>query len=290
MSRRDLAGPFLVLGGTALITGASSGLGAEFARQLGARNVNLVLVARRAGRLEQLAHDVRADSGVEVTCIDLDLIPRDAAESLHAELARRGIAVDLLVNNAGFGTLGDVVDTDPATLDDVIALNVTALTALSRRFGGDMVASRRGAVVNVASLTALLPAPHMAVYGATKAYVQSFTQALDAEFRPHGVAALTVLPGPTRTEFFDRSGGKVGPDSAYLTPAVVVSATLRALDRSRPPLVVVPGRGNAFSAPLLGRMPRRLGLSLSERMMRIGLDMAAKDAATAADGSSRRRQ
>ncbi|WP_374975663.1 SDR family NAD(P)-dependent oxidoreductase [Microbacterium trichothecenolyticum] len=281
MPRPEPAGPFLVPGGTALITGASSGLGAEFARRLGRRGLSLVLVARRTDRLEALASEIRADARVDVTVIGCDLIPPGSAATLHAQTRRRGIAVDLLVNNAGFGTLGDVIDTNPESADDVIGLNVTSLTGLSQRFASDMVANRRGAIVNVASLAALLPAPHMAVYGATKAYVESFTQALHAELAPHGVAALTVLPGPTRTEFFDRSGGRIGPDSAYLTPAAVVSATLRALDKPRVPLAVVPGRGNAFAAPVMGRLPRRLGLVLSEKMMRLGLDISEKDASSA---------
>ncbi|QKJ18167.1 SDR family NAD(P)-dependent oxidoreductase [Microbacterium hominis] len=277
MSRHtDRAPALLAPGSTALVTGASSGLGEEFAVQLAGRGLDLVLVARRAERLHALADRIAAEYGRRVTVMPFDLSVAGAASALHAETAARGLPIDVLINNAGSGTLADVVVTDPAALDDVIGLNVTALTGLSRLFGGDMARRGRGALVNVASLAALLPAPHMAVYGASKAYVHSFTQAIDAELRPAGVIALTVLPGPTRTEFFDRSGGRIGPDSAYLTPSVVVASTLRALDRPKPPIAVVPGRGNAFAAPLMARLPRRLGLSISGRMMALGLDIAAK--------------
>lgn len=261
---------------TAVVTGASSGLGAEFARQLSARGTDLILVARREERLVSLANELRSPR-CRVDVIVQDLSASGAGETLHHEIRSLGRPVRLLINNAGSGTLGDVVDTSVADLDAQIQLNVTSVTTLSRLFSADFVSAGAGTVVNIASLAALLPAPHMAVYGATKAYVHSFTEALSVELSGTGAHAVVVDPGPTRTEFFDASGGRIGPDSAFATVEQVVAATLRALDRRRVPRVVVPGRGNAFSAPILSRLPRGLGLTLSERLNRLGLEIAARE-------------
>ncbi|WP_159501929.1 SDR family oxidoreductase [Microbacterium sp. 18062] len=258
----------LIPGTTALVTGASSGLGVEFATRLARRKIDLVLVARREDRLQELAGRLRADTGVDVTVLPRDLSDPGAGAALHAEVAERGLTIGTLVNNAGFGLRGDVIDSDPDRLDEMVRLNVGALTALVRAFVPDMVRRRSGAIVNLASMAALAPIPHMAVYSATKAYVLHLTEALANELRGTGVTALAVSPGPTRTEFFDVAGGSIGSDGVYLTAEQVVDATLRALDRRRPPAQVVPGRGHAAVAALTRLLPRRALVAASGRLMR----------------------
>lgn len=253
---------------TALVTGASAGLGREFARQLALRGHDLVLVARRRDRLDDLAEELRQATGSEVTVIVQDLAEPAAAATLHSTVTELGIRIDLLINNAGIGTTGDLLETDPDRLDQLVSLNITTLTGLSRRFGADMVTVGRGTILNIASLAAVMPTPHMAVYGASKAYVLNVTLALEAELWGSGVRAIPVLPSATRTEFA-ASGGKVpGPEQLHADPTVVVGQILAALDRKKPPLMIVPGRGNALMAPILARLPRRLGLTLLKRVMR----------------------
>jgi short-subunit dehydrogenase len=162
---------------TTIVTGASSGLGAEFARQLAARGSNLVLVARRAERLESLADALARAHGVTVTVIARDLGQPDAGRTLRAELDSRDIRVTGLVNNAGFGTHNDFTDEDPSRLQDMIALNVSALVDLTRAFIEPLTSADTGVLINVASLLGFQPTPYLSVYGATKAFVLSFTEA-----------------------------------------------------------------------------------------------------------------
>jgi short-subunit dehydrogenase len=251
-------------GTTALITGASSGLGAEFARSLAARGADLVLVARRADRLEDLARAVRAEHGVQVRVLPADLAVPGAGAALRAELA--GVHVDTLVNNAGFGHFGDLVDTDPAVAADMVQLNVATLVDLTRAFLPDLLAGR-GALVNIASTAAYQPTPHLAVYGATKAFVLSFTEAIAAEVRGSGLRVLSLAPGATRTEFFDVAGrdAQVG---RMQEAADVVGLAMRALDRRRTPASIVSGGANRLMAASAGLSPRRVTLAVSDRLMR----------------------
>lgn len=258
--------PPLSRGRRALITGASSGIGAELAGQLAERGLDLVLVARREDRLEELARRIRAASSVEVVVIALDLGESDAAERLHARTV--GLRVDVLVNNAGVGTDADVIDTPPERLDELLRLNVLALTGLTRRYAADMIEYGVGLIVNVSSVAAAIPTPHMAVYSASKTYVASFTQALDVELAGTGVRAITLMPGATRTEFGAHGGRIPGPDSMHASPADVVDAVLRALDKHDPASVVVHGRANAVTAALLPRLPRGFAVSLVARAMK----------------------
>lgn len=265
-AERATDAPLLSRSRRALITGASSGIGAELAVQLAARGLDLVLVARREDRLEELASRIRAAASVEVAVIALDLGESDAAERLHARTV--GLRVDVLVNNAGVGTDADVIETAPDRLDELLRLNVLALTGLSRRYAADMVEYGAGLIVNICSVAAATPTPHMAVYSASKTYVASFTQALDVELTGAGVRAITVMPGTTRTEFGAHGGRIPGPDSMHAAPADVVATVLRALDKPNPASVVVPGRANAVTAALLPRLPRGFAVSLIARAMK----------------------
>jgi len=239
---------------TALVTGASSGIGAVFARALAARGADLVLVARSVAKLEALAEELEAQHGSRALALPADLSRSEEVDRLLGELASRGIAVETLVNNAGFGTHGRLIDLDPAREREEIALNVGALVALTRALLPGMVARGRGAVVNVASIVAFQPVPYMATYAATKAFVLSFTEAVAEELRGTGVRALALCPGQTETAFFDQiEEARVG---AARTSEQVVATALRALDHGR--VVVVDGLPNALMTFAVRFAPRSL--------------------------------
>jgi short-subunit dehydrogenase len=254
-------------GTTALITGASSGLGAEFAGQFAARGSNLVLVARRADRLEELAQDLRARHRVTVTVLPMDLGHAGVGRELLDELAGRGITVDTLINNAGFGTHGPLVKEDPSTIASEISLNVAALVDITRAFLPDLLASGKGALVNVASTAAFQPIPGMAVYGATKAFVLSFTEAVAHETKNTGLNVLALCPGATRTEFFDVLGGESAAVGKMQTSAQVVGTALKALDRKDTPGSVVSGWANRVAAGFAQRLPRAITVAIAARVV-----------------------
>lgn len=191
---------------TALVTGASAGLGEGFARALAAKRHDLILTARRGDRLEALAAELRAAEGVRVETVALDLGDPDGPRALMAAVAERGLTIDLLVNNAGFGARGGFADMDAGTVTGMIDLNCRALVALCHAVVPGMVAKGQGAILNVASTAAFQPGPWMAVYYASKAFVLSFSEALHEEVRSRGVRVSALCPGPTRTEFAERAG------------------------------------------------------------------------------------
>jgi short-subunit dehydrogenase len=252
---------FDVRGKTALVTGASAGIGAEFARRLAGRGAHLVLVARRADRLAALAGSLRSEHGVEVTEIPFDLARPDAGRALHALVGR---PVDIVINNAGFGSYGSFAVEDPARLESMIMVNVAALTDISRAFLPDMIEAGRGALMNIASLAAYSSTPSMPVYGATKAYVLNFTEALAYQVRNTPVRVLAFSPGATETEFFDVVGTRDAGGGRWQTPQQVVSNALRALDSSAPS--AVSGWPNRLVAGLVHLFPRHLLLRLSGRL------------------------
>lgn len=254
-------------GTTALVTGASSGLGAEFAHQLAARGAGVVLVARRADRLAEVAAAIKDRHGVSAAVLPLDLAQPGAGEVLRAELTARGIAVDTLVNNAGFGTYGPFAAEDPATIAREVQLNVAALVDITRAFLPDLLSAGRGGLVNVASTAAYQPTPHMAVYGATKAFVLAFTEALAYEAKGSGLRVLALSPGPTRTEFFDVLGSRNAAVGRFETAEQVVSTALGALDRRATPPSVVSGPLNRLTAAAARLLPRRLTLAVSGRAL-----------------------
>lgn len=235
----------------AVITGASSGLGAIFAEQLAKRGHPLVL----AGRDEARLHDVkRRVSGVEVDLVVGDLATAAGLAALVDAIAGR--PVDVLVNNAGFGTYGPFAEADPARQHGMIGVNVDALVGLTSAVLPDMIARGRGGILNVASTIAFQPAPYQAGYGATKAFVLSFSEALWGETRGTGVHVTALCPGPTATGFVDALDSDVSHVGLYrhlAVPEPVVAAGLRGLDRGR--AVVVPGWRNKLLA-LSGHVSR----------------------------------
>lgn len=249
---------------TVLVTGASSGIGAAFAWGFAARGADLVLVARRVDRLEALAAEVRAAHGVRVDVVPADLAVPGAADRLAAELAERGLRLTGLVNDAGFGVLGDFHEADPERLRAMLQVNVVALTDLCRVFVGQLRDSGRGVLVNVASMGGVVPAVGWAAYGATKAYVLHLTEALAAESAGTGLRVLAVAPGVTRTEFFDGSDEAVAGVGGVQTPQDVVATTFRALDRRR--TRVVSGWRNAVLVGATRVLPRRVLVGAATRL------------------------
>ena len=235
----------------ALVTGASAGLGAEFARQLSRRGHSLVLAARRKDRIERLATELG-----NARAVAIDLSTHNAAAELVADLEQAGEEVELLVNNAGFGLIGSFAKADSKRLREMIDLNVGTLTDLCRTVAHGMIERGSGGIINVASTAAFQPGPKMAVYFATKAYVLSFTEALHEELRPHGINVTCLCPGPTRTEFGEVAGfrGNGLFDRVAMESPEVVEAGLRGLDRNQ--AVVVPGFINKTVAASTRFAPR----------------------------------
>lgn len=190
---------------TALVTGASGGIGWELARAFAAGGYDLVLVARTAGKLEELAGELRTRHGVAARVVAKDLARPESPDELVAELEGDRVAVDVLVNNAGFATFGPFAETDLARELEELQLNVVTLTHLTKKLLPGMLARRRGGVLNVASTAGFQPGPLMAVYYATKAYVLSFSEALAEELRGSGVTVTVLCPGPTQTGFSARA-------------------------------------------------------------------------------------
>jgi short-subunit dehydrogenase len=252
-------------GSTALVTGASSGIGEVFARELAKRGANLVLVARSRDKLEALAEKLRGSSGASVEVLSRDLSEPGAGAALAAELAERGARIDVLVNNAGFGLFGELHEVDPTSTSRQVHLNVAALTELTCALLPQMRERDRGAIVNVASTAAFQPLPYMAVYGATKAYVLSFTEALWGETRGTGVRVTAVCPGATDTAFFD-TASEHASIGRRMAPEQVVDAAFRALERRR--CSVVPGLRNRLLAIAPRLTPRQTVVRISARTMR----------------------
>jgi short-subunit dehydrogenase len=246
-------GSALVVEARALVTGASSGIGAAFSRALRSRGERLILVARREDRLEDLAREL---GGPEwATALPADLSTEGAAVRLRDEVARRGFAIDLLVNNAGLGHTAPFADQSPELVRVMLDVNVRALVELTHAFLPGMLDRRRGRIVNVASNAAFQPVPFLTIYAATKAFVLSFTEGLAEELKGSGVQVQALCPGLTRTEFLEVAGTHEGlavTRTPMLTAEEVVAASLEALDRGdhrpgQPPRRVRP----AFRAVLV---------------------------------------
>ena len=237
----------------ALVTGASAGLGAEFARQLSKRGHRLVLAARRKERLEELAKELG-----NARAVAIDLSKANAAAKLMADIEANGETVDLLVNNAGFGLIGRFAELDAKRERQMIDLNVGALTDLCRSVAPPMIKRKSGAILNVASTAAFQPGPKMAVYFATKAFVLSLSEALHEELKPHGIKVSCLCPGPTRTEFGDVAGfgGNSMFDRVAMNAAEVVETGLKALDSNR--AVAISGWINKLGATSTRFAPRAL--------------------------------
>lgn len=250
-------------GGRALITGASSGLGREFAELLAAQKIDLVLAARRQEPMEALATELRRKHGVDIVVEPIDLAAPGAAKRLKSSLDARALQIDILVNNAGYGLHGEFLDTPIERTIDMIQLNITALTELGYVFGRDMAARGDGQILLVASLLAFQPVPSFAAYAATKAYVLAFGEALHDELRSKGVVVTTLCPGHTETGFDAVAGASVSPMLRTLTmkPRPVAESGLQALSRGR--ASVIPGFMNhmvAFSNRLTPRAMQRASM------------------------------
>ena len=255
-------------GATCLITGASSGIGADVARELARRDHGVTLVARREDRLRELAEELTEDHGVRAETIGCDVAEDEGRERLGRELAERGLDVEVLVNNAGFGSGGAFVELEGSKEAAMVHTNCEAVVALTSAFLPGMAERGRGAILNLASLIAFQPVPFQATYGATKAFVLSFTEALHEELRGTGVTVTALCPGPVRTEFGE-AGGFGGADDRipswfWLSPDDVASAGVRGLEKGH--RVVVPGALNQAGA-LSGHLtPRAVLLPLLRRL------------------------
>lgn len=242
---------------TIVITGASSGIGAEFARQLAARGAALVLVARRIERLERLAEELRGRHGATATVIPLDLAVAHAGTRLTAELDRLGIPVTGVVNNAGLGTHGPLHEAPIDSLRQELAVDVVALVDITRALIPRLRPLPEGIIVNVASMAAYQPFPGFAVYAAAKAFVLRFTEALWGEARGTGLRVLSLAPTATETEFFDVLGADADGGMRRQPVDQPVRAALRALDRRNPPPSIASGALPTVAAAVSGIIPRR---------------------------------
>jgi short-subunit dehydrogenase len=240
---------------TVLLTGASSGIGAAFARALAARGSNLVLVARRVERLTSLADELRLTTDARIEVIAADLSRPAVARELRQALTDRDVHITSLINNAAFGSFAPFAEADAGHVAAELAVDVAAPVQLTAEFLPELISAGDGFIINLASVSAYLPSPRMAVYGAAKAFLLSFTESLWTELRDTGVTTFAVLPGATATEF--TSG--MGPDARVLTvgrlraPEDVVATALNHLDRRSPGPTVIDGRLN-----LLGVLASRL--------------------------------
>lgn len=251
------------VGRRALITGASSGLGVEFAELLAAQKVNLVLAARRKEPMEKLADDLRRKHGVDILVEPIDLAAPGAAARLKDSLDEKAIQIDILVNNAGYGLQGEFLETPIERTTDMIQLNITALTELSYVFGRDMAVRGSGEILLIASLLAFQPVPTYAAYAATKSYVLSFGEALHDELRTQGVVVTSLCPGHTETGFDAAAGAQASPMLRLLTmkPRPVAEAGLQALSKGK--ASVIAGFMNnivAFSNRLTPRSVQRASM------------------------------
>lgn len=272
-------------GKRALITGASSGLGVDFARQLAAKKINLVLVARRRERMEDLASELREAHEIDVVVVPMDLGDSDAPEDLYDLLKARNLPVDILINNAGFGLYGQVLDLEWEKEQAMLQLNIFTLVHLSKLFARDMVAKGWGRILQVGSIGAFLPCPTYASYGASKAFVMSFGEAFNYELRGTGVSCSVLSPGVTETEFHAVSGQDYTPyqKMVLMQSADVVREGLETLFKGKPN--VVPGLGNKLTIFSLRLVSRPVATVISYLTMRSRDQSPRTRAATGASGA-----
>ena len=255
--------------GRALITGASSGIGYEVAKCFARDGIGLVLVARHEERLRAVQQELAGQFGVEVAYRALDLSEAGQATALYEWCQAQPYPIQYLVNNAGYGLYGPVAQANPADYENMLALDVTALTTLTTRYAQQMVARGQGRILNVGSLAAFQPVPQLAAYAAAKSYVMHFTEALHAELRGTGVSATVLNPNVTKTGFVARAGMEKAANAQgkQADAAAVAAAGYRGMQRGQ--LNVVPGWANQLLALSTGLMPsRRLLLAIATRVSR----------------------
>jgi short-subunit dehydrogenase len=251
---------------TVLITGASSGIGEAFARKLAAQGRNLLLVARSGDKLITLCNELGRLSSIRAQHVAMDLTEPDAPARLFAEAEKRGLVVDTLINNAGFGAFGDFAKLDLDRQLNMIDLNIKSLVELTYRFLAPMRERKQGAIINVASTAGFQPVPYMANYAATKAFVLAFTEALWDENRPYGIKVMALCPGATNTNFFEAAHSRKPAARVAQTPEEVVETGLSGLNRARSH--IVSGWTNYLMIEAERLVPRSLIARAAGRMMR----------------------
>lgn len=251
---------------TAIITGASSGIGEAFARKLAARGRNVLLVARSEDKLVSLCNELGRTNSIRAQHLALDLTLSESPAKLFEETQKRGLVIDMLVNNAGFGSFGDFAKLDLTRELTMIDLNINALVDLTQRFIIPMRERKQGTIINVASTAGFQPVPFMATYAATKAFVLSFSEALWEENRPYGVHVMALCPGVTETNFFEAARSERPPARVAQSPEEVVEAALRGLRRGKSQ--VISGWTNFFMVEAERLVPRSLVVRAAGKMMR----------------------
>jgi short-subunit dehydrogenase len=251
---------------TTLITGASWGIGEAFARKLASQGHNLLLVARSEDRLIALCNELGRAANIRAEYFAVDLSQPDSPRLLFEETQRRQLEIDLLVNNAGFGSMGDFAKLELSRELNMIELNVRALVELAHRFLQPMRERKTGAIINVASTAGFQPVPFMATYAATKAFVLSFSEALWEENRTHGIKVMALCPGVTETNFFEASRMQRPPVRTSQTPEEVVDTALRALGRGKSS--VISGWANRLMIETERLAPRTLVLRAAGAVLR----------------------
>ena len=252
----------------AVVTGASSGLGLEFAKLLAKKGYYLVLVARRTERLEALKLEILNSYKLDIHVVSLDLSDTTAAKKLLDYTQQNKLKVSILINNAGFGTSGDFLSVPLEKTVEMLQLNITTLTQLSYLFGNEMKKNKLGYILQVSSVGAFQPSPSFAAYSATKSYVMLFSEALDFELKGTGVSVTKLYPGATKTEFFEVANTKVNKlvENSLMTAASVASIALEAMfNRKRS---IVPGNMNKISTLLVQLLPRKLATYIAANVMK----------------------
>jgi len=251
---------------TTLITGASSGIGAAFARKFAALGRNVFLVARSEENLITICNELGRMSGIRAQYFALDLTEPDAPARLFEETKKRGLEIDMLVNNAGFGSMGYFDKLEPAREVEMIKLNVTAVVDLTYRFLLPMRGRKQGTIINVASTAGFQPVPFMATYAATKAFVLTFSEALWEENRPFGVHVMALCPGVTETSFFEAAKMDRPPMRGSQSPEEVVETAIRGLKRKKS--VIISGWPNRLTIFAERFFPRSVVLKITGKVLR----------------------
>ena len=252
---------------TVLITGASSGIGLNFSQKFAGSGHDVILVARSEGKLQTLSNEIENKYGVKTYVFTSDLSKPDASKKLYEEIKTQGIQVDIMINNAGFGLFGEFEQTELSKELDMIQVNITALTELSKYFGKEMVKRKKGQILNVASTAAFQPGPLMAVYYATKAYVLSFSEALANEWAPHGVKVTALCPGATKTGFSDAAelqSSKLFQSGVMSVEDVVEEGYKQMMTSTK--TVIVPGMKNRILTQSIRFMPRKMVTSIVRKV------------------------
>lgn len=257
----------LYKGDWALVTGASSGIGWEFAKQIAGRGMHVVVVARRRERLKALRHEIHSNcKEIHVVEVPMDLTRPDAAAELRSQLDEKGIRIRLLVNNAGAGRWGRMERHTSQDYSKIIALNSMAVVSLCREFFAHLSSHPTSAIINVSSQAAIQPVPFMAVYGATKAFVHSFSLALYQEWKDFGIHVQTLVPGPTKSEFDERAGAYASRITERSNPSQCVDLALRSLEGKSP--LVVAAKGVLTQRLFANLLPTRLVLTKVAEMFK----------------------